>query len=187
MGWPLHRAFLEQLARAAQSTVWAPMNPSPRALVTAGAAALGLAPPIPYENALLAILTPPLWIGRLAALSAAALALLTLRLADRVPEREGTALALLAVEIVLFLLGPLSWLHYLIAPLLLLPALGLGLPRRLTLPMLGLALGLGSNLCLALVMRGPAPLLSYSLLTVALWAGLLALALLALARVARGR
>lgn len=138
MGWPLHRAFLDQLHLASQTTVWAMMNPSLRILILDGAGWLGLVDRIDMLAPHTALFGPPKWVGQIAAALALIIALPGAWLLAHRPGPEATALGLLAVSLGLFLFGPLSWLHYLVLPLPLLPALAQGFSTR----NLGIALGL---------------------------------------------
>lgn len=185
MGWPVHRAFVDQLDRAGDYAIWAPMNPSTRILLLQLLEATGLArflPPVEIvaiPGKPLFLLFMPAWPGALAAVIALALAALA---AIRLRHRTGRgvqALALLAMSTGLFLLGPLSWVHYLIVPLLCLPALGFVFDARKTFALMGAATAISSTLFSNLLHGQPLEPLPLSLFHVLLWAGVLTACLIA--------
>ncbi|MBN2741144.1 MAG: hypothetical protein JXR35_09600, partial [Rhodobacteraceae bacterium] len=90
-------------------------------------------------------------------------------------------IAFLGMSIGLFLFGPLSWLHYLIVPLLLAPALIVGMSRSASIAILALILIANSNPVLNIFAHNKLDFLPYTALIVTIWALALGLTLRALA------
>lgn len=181
MGWPLHRAFLDQLHLASQTTVWAMMNPSLRILMLDLAGWLGLVDQIEMLAPHTALFGPPNWVGQLAAGLALAIALPAGLMLRHRPGPQATALALLAMALGLFLFGPLSWLHYLLLPLPLLPALAHHFSIRATGLGLAALLVLNSDAVFAALTLSDQMLRLHGLVQLVCWGGALAAALVALA------
>ena len=183
LGWPLHQAFLAQLEKASAHTVWAAMNPSPRILLGDIAAWLGLSAPLDLGSDSQAVLvTLPGWIGKCVALIGLSVIASTLWLARARRGPEARALTTLILAIALFLFGPLSWLHYLVLPLLLLPALFSGLSKRSATLFLGAILLTNNTVVLMQFVSTGLSFLPYTALIAATWSLALVLALRALAR-----
>lgn len=188
MGWPIHAAFLAQLHHAADYSIWAMMNLSPRVLALYFAEKIGLTRwlepmqliALPQYHFFLIFM--PAWIGRAAALVALAIALPVARLILARPGHGTDALALLGMALGIFLFGPLSWVHYLTIPLLCLPALGFGLSARTTSLVLVATLIACSNLAFDVIAETQQRLLWSSGISVAVWSMVLALVVVALAR-----
>lgn len=194
LGWPIHAAFLAQLHLAGAHTIWASMNPSPRILALFLADRFGLSGPgglleptrlleVPAEHFFL-IFTPH-WVGRLAAGVALLLALPAGWLTLTRKGRGADALALLGLSVGLFLFGPLSWQHYLLGPLLLAPALLHGLPQRTGWGVLAALFLAASHPLFQYLKPLDSGLLSLTLLATLAWGTVLALCLVALARLPR--
>ncbi|WBL32467.1 glycosyltransferase family 87 protein [Sinirhodobacter sp. HNIBRBA609] len=145
MGWPLHRAFLAQLDLASDKSVWGMVNPSLRILMLDVASQFGLAEPLTQGAGSVTVLIMPRWTGLLAALLALGIALPVALAARKRHSAHALTLVALGLSVALFLFGPLSWLHYLELPLLLLPALGFGLGRAPTLALLAAMAALNSS------------------------------------------
>lgn len=179
LGWPLHRAFLDQLALASENMVWGYMNPAPRIAVQDLLAHFGLAETFHFDQAWLAFGHPsaPVKAGaEIAALAGTLATALVWRARGAGGQTEMT-LGLLALSIGIFLLGPLSWLHYMIVPMLIAPAI---LARMAPLPATAVLLG-------AIALDTPAATQLLSLRTFtwvqsAFWTGLCALAVALLLR-----
>ncbi|WP_198037862.1 glycosyltransferase family 87 protein [Rhodobacter xanthinilyticus] len=188
MGWPLHRAFLEQLARAGETSVLIKVNPSLRVLALAAADGLGLAPmQILLEDRAGAtvLVAMPAWPGRLAAGLALALGVPALALAARRHGRAARTLTALGLALGIFLFGPLSWLHYLLIPMLLLPALGATLGPRPTGAVMLAALAVHSRDLMALYGRGAEGSLAHGAVVCGFWLLVLGATLVALSRCPR--
>lgn len=183
MGWPLHYAFLEQLKLAASKAVWALMNPSPRLLVLDLANQLPQGPELTAIGHRRQIVTEiPRWAAPLGEAMFFGICALTLRLSLYRHGPQARTLTVLSLSIALFLFGPVSWLHYLVLPLMLAPALGAGMSRTGLTTILAL-LFIGSSMTLAKsFVRLGAELMPYTLMISALWAIALAATLIALAR-----
>jgi hypothetical protein len=184
LGWPLHRAFLDQLHLASGKSVWAAVNPSARILIQDLAGIIGLSTPLnvptPLPNMLLVI--PPLWTSLVIGGLGFVLGVFALRIAARRHTAPARALALLGLSIGLFLFGPLSWLHYLIVPLLLAPAVCAGLSRWAGGAILALILIGNSNQVLSIFALSGLHLLPYTVLMVTIWAIVLGVTYHALAK-----
>ena len=185
MGWPLHRAFLDQLHLASQTAVWAMMNPSLRLLIVDAAGWLGLVDRIDMLAPDSALFAPPKWVGQLAAGLALMIAVPGAWLLARRPGPEATALGLLAVALGLFLFGPLSWLHYLVLPLPLLPVLAQGFAARPLGVALGLLLLANSVPVFAAMTTSDQMLRIHGVVQLICWGGALAAAMVALKRLPR--
>lgn len=125
LGWPLHRAFLDQLSLASGNMVWGYVNPSLRIAVQDVLAQAGLAEALRFKGTTLAY-GHPSGAVQAAAVALALAATLATALAWRARGAGGqseTTLGLLALSTGMFLLGPLSWIHYMIVPLLIAPAI----------------------------------------------------------------
>ncbi len=195
LGGPLHAALLAQLDSASVNTFWGLMNPSPRVMALLAADHFGLAGAdgpgglqmIEIDSRQNYVVTMPAWLGRFVALTALAVALPAAWLTLTRKGREADALALLGMFTALFLFGPLSWQHYLLGPLLLVPALALTLPMRLALPVLAAVWFASSAFWLLLSAAATDRLLLVTLVATLTWSAVLALTLVALARLPRSR
>ena len=183
MGWPLHRAFLDQLDLASSKSIWSTINPSARILILDLGHKLGLSAPLDPSRAsqTLMLLRMPLWPGLVMGGIAVLLGARAFALARPRHGAPARALAVLGMSIGLFLLGPLSWLHYLIVPMLLAPALIAGLSRRASIAILALILIANSNPVLNIFAHNKLDFLPYTALIVTIWALALGLTFRALA------
>ena len=193
-GWPLHAAFLVQMKEASANTIWGLMNPSPRILALLAADKLGIAGADATAMQMREVasgpnylLSVPGWLGRVATLTALAVALPGAWLTLTRSGREADGLALLAIFTALFLFGPLSWQHYLLGPLLLAPALALALPMRLALPVLATVWFTSSAFWLLQISAAPGRLLLATSVSTLTWSVVLGLSLVALSRLPANR
>lgn len=191
LGGALHAAFLAQMNGASATTFWGLVNPSPRVLALLAADRLGASGPGGVQMLEVAgtgfIVPMPAWLGKAAALAALAVALPAAWLTLTRKGRDADALALLGMFTALFLFGPLNWQHYLLGPLLLVPALALALPMRLALPVLAAVWFASSAFWLQLSAAAPDRLLLVTLVATLTWSAVLALTLVAMARLPRSR
>ncbi|MCE5973859.1 DUF2029 domain-containing protein [Sinirhodobacter sp. WL0062] len=186
MGWPLHRAFLAQLDLASEKSVWGMVNPSLRILMLDIASQLGLAEPLPQGAGNVTVLIMPHWTKLLAVVLALAIAVPVVLAARKRPSAQAVTLVALGFSVALFLFGPLSWLHYLELPLLLLPALGFGFGRVPSLALLAAMAALNSSELLLLLGPMPNGLAIYSWAMVLGWSAILTATFVALIRQPRG-
>lgn len=179
LGWPLHRAFLDQLALASENMVWGYINPAPRIAVQDLLAHFDRAEALRFDQAWLAFGHPsaPVKAGAgIVALAGTLATALVWRARGAGGQTEMT-LGLLALSIGIFLLGPLSWLHYMIVPMLIAPAI---LDRMAPRP--GAAV-LAAMICAnALPLIAVLPLRPFTWLQCTFWTGLCALAVALLLR-----
>lgn len=187
MGTGLHQAFLEQLGRAGQNSVWARGNPSLRLLL------LDLLPAgevpgtfvwMPGGEAALVAL--PRWLGPVAAVVALLIALPAAVLAVRRPGAAAVTLGLLGLSIGLAVFGPVSWLHYFVLPMLIAPALGSGLGRGATLIVLAQLLLANSDAVLSFFPGDADGTFGYVALICLSWLVTLAATVVALSRHPKG-
>mgnify|MGYP000038251851 CR=1 FL=1 len=183
MGWPLHRAFLDQLDLASGKSIWSTVNPSARILILDLGHKLGLSAPLDPSRAsqTLMMLRMPLWPGLIMGGIAVLLGARAFTLARSRHGADVRGIAFLGMSIGLFLFGPLSWLHYLIVPLLLAPALIVGMSRSASIAILALILIANSNPVLNIFAHNKLDFLPYTALIVTIWALALGLTLRALA------
>ncbi|MEZ5716209.1 MAG: glycosyltransferase family 87 protein [Paracoccaceae bacterium] len=129
-GWPLHEVFLERVGQINGFIVEAKVNYSPEALLYQ-AAQLWRGEPIgDGREALSYVFDEPLWIT-LVTKTAFLGFLAALYLSTRgIDARVRPLLQLFCLSTMTALFGPLSWSHYFVVPMLLMPALFLVMPER---------------------------------------------------------
>jgi hypothetical protein len=193
MGGPLHQDFLAQLGRAKASAVWAVLNPSLRVLLEYLAGQIGWLPQVTINPEGTALLRPDPVIGRLVAAIAVAIALPAVWLVWSRPGAQARTLGLLGMSLGIAVFGPLSWQHYFLLPLLILPALTHRFSPRATLISLLVFLACNSitlNELLAssgISTTSGAFLATYTAVFVACWLVALTLTLISLRAIAPDR
>ncbi|OCX66929.1 hypothetical protein BFP70_03645 [Thioclava sp. SK-1] len=185
VGPELHAAFLAQTHLASESSVMAFMNPSPRVLVHAIMALMGSAPELAITDKNVVIFQPLPMISTVLAACALLIALPALRLMWQNSGSQARSLSTLGIAIVVFLFGPLSWLHYLILPMLLLPALGYALSPKATWSAMWLVFLTNSNIALFLYAHLQHRLIVSNLVSTVTWAAVMLCCLWAFAKLNR--
>ncbi|WP_137701525.1 glycosyltransferase family 87 protein [Marimonas lutisalis] len=122
-GWPLHATFLDRLSQIDAMVVQTRVNFSLETLLYQVSEILNGHPVVEGRKGMVFTATAPTWINLLisaAFLAALAALWLTTR---RMPDATRLPVQLIALSLITALFGPLSWAHYFLLPLLLLPAL----------------------------------------------------------------
>jgi len=121
-GWPAHEAMLTSVATVSGHTLMIALNLSLQSV---------LGQVLLQPEVLPASAVTPMVLNLISRAAVVIVAGLLLWRAHRWTPAQRPLGALLGLSLVIWLLGPLGWLHYYVVPLLVLPGLALMIPRRL--------------------------------------------------------
>jgi len=129
-GWPLHAQFLDRVQQVSDLVVQTKVNFSPEMLLYQLSELLSDHAIVDGREIRVYPVAEPAWLGMAASLALLAALAALWASTRRLPDTARLPVQLLAFSLTTALFGPLSWAHYFVLPMLLLPALFFVLPQR---------------------------------------------------------